>query len=648
VDATPRHRVRSLFRALGVLVAVAIGVPLVSAAVASAATPAATTFAYSGAVADYTVPAGVHYVVVDAWGAGTGNGGGHAGGTIPVTPGEVLRVRVGGANGFNGGGAGGPYGGNGGGATDVRQGGDTLADRVVIAGGSGGGGANTCCSGIFSEPVAGAGGGPHGADGGGDANACGGCPAYGGTQNAGGASPACGNSGTIGQGADGCGGGGGGGGLYGGGGNVGFADTSPSCLPNCGGYGAGGGGGSGYVTPSAYAARNEVGDNLGNGHASIRPAAVPQKPTIAVFLPGNGRVPLGWSPPANNDLPITGYTIKRYQGFVLQQTVLVGPTTLSYTFTGLTNGQTYGFTVAASNAVGTGAAPGPVSVRVGTPWFSRLPAVSPGNGSLTVSWQSPVTNGSAVTRYILTPYRSGVAQTKLLFGPSATSATLGGLTNGDSYAFTIAATNANGTGPPSSPSVAANVGGPTAPRSVSASAGGCAFQCTAVVQWVTPANDNGSDITSYVVTPYLAGVAQPVQTFSASTRSAIVWGETGKTYTYMVAAKNARGVGGQSAPTGPVTLGVPAAPGSPKATPGNASATVNWTAPNPRAAPITAYIVTPYVGGGAQAPRVYNSTATTQVVTGLTNGTTYTFKVAARNTYGTGAQSVTSNAVTPS
>ena len=142
-------------RALGLLLAVNTGVPLVMAPVAAAATPPATTFSYTGTVAQYTVPAGVHYVVVDTWGAQGGGLGGHAGGTIAVTPGEVLPVRVGGSNGFNGGGAGGTFGGNGGGASDVRQGGGSLADRVVIGGGGGGGGVNSCCTNIFSEPFGG-------------------------------------------------------------------------------------------------------------------------------------------------------------------------------------------------------------------------------------------------------------------------------------------------------------------------------------------------------------------------------------------------------------------------------------------------------------------------------------------------------------
>ena len=44
----------------------------------------------------------------------------------------------------------------------------------------------------------------------------------------------------------------------------------------------------------------------------------------------------------------------------------------------------------------------------------------------------------------------------------------------------------------------------------------------------------------------------------------------------------------------------------------------------------------------------FNTTATTQTITGLTNGTTYRLKVAAVNAVGTGPMSTISNPVTPS
>ncbi len=114
-------------------------------------------FNYTGHRQTFEVPAGVTAIKLVADGAsGGGSTGGYgsesaggAGGsvqaTIPVTPGEKLAVFVGGEGatdgGFNGGGDGGSTtgsggdGGGGGGASDVRQGGDALANRVVVAGG---------------------------------------------------------------------------------------------------------------------------------------------------------------------------------------------------------------------------------------------------------------------------------------------------------------------------------------------------------------------------------------------------------------------------------------------------------------------------------------------------------------------------------
>src|SRR3954462_15839829 len=76
-------------------------------------------------------------------------------------------------------------------------------------------------------------------------------------------------------------------------------------------------------------------------------------------------------------------------------------------------------------------------------------------------------------------------------------------------------------------------------------------------------------------------------------------------------------------PAGAAT--VPAAPAAPSASPGNGTARVTWVAPNNGGSAINQYIVTPFIGTTAQAPRTSNSTAVTQVITGLTIGTTYTF-----------------------
>src|SRR5262245_20855674 len=79
---------------------------------------------------------------------------------------------------------------------------------------------------------------------------------------------------------------------------------------------------------------------------------------------------------------------------------------------------------------------------------------------------------------------------------------------------------------------------------------------------------------------------------------------------------------------------------------GNHSATVTWLPPLASSAPITAYVVTPYINRVPQTATRFNSTATTQTVAGLTNGASYTFTVAAINAVGNeSASSDESNAV---
>ncbi|MEW1821712.1 fibronectin type III domain-containing protein, partial [Arthrobacter sp. NPDC080031] len=75
----------------------------------------------------------------------------------------------------------------------------------------------------------------------------------------------------------------------------------------------------------------------------------------------------------------------------------------------------------------------------------------------------------------------------------------------------------------------------------------------------------------------------------------------------------------------------PAAPTAVTAAAGNASATVSWTAPANGGSPISSYTLTPRAGATSLAPVTVtgNPPATSTTVTGLSNGTAYTFTVTA-------------------
>ncbi|MDQ1425338.1 MAG: hypothetical protein QOD72_2836 [Acidimicrobiaceae bacterium] len=75
-------------------------------------------------------------------------------------------------------------------------------------------------------------------------------------------------------------------------------------------------------------------------------------------------------------------------------------------------------------------------------------------------------------------------------------------------------------------------------------------------------------------------------------------------------------------------------------------AKVGWTPPaNTGGSAITGYRITPYKAGVAQPAVVFNSTATNQLITGLQDTVSYTFKVAARNAVGFGVPSAQSAAM---
>jgi len=111
----------------------------------------------------------------------------------------------------------------------------------------------------------------------------------------------------------------------------------------------------------------------------------------------------------------------------------------------------------------------------------------------------------------------------------------------------------------------------------------------------------------------------------------------------VTATNSAGSASATSAATATIAAGVPGAPTIGTATAGNAQATVSFTAPaSTGGVAITSYTVTSSPGGFTA-----SGSASPLTVTGLTNGTAYTFTVTATNSVGTGPASAASNSVTP-
>jgi Fibronectin type III domain/Repeat of unknown function (DUF346) len=215
---------------------------------------------------------------------------------------------------------------------------------------------------------------------------------------------------------------------------------------------------NGLTNGTAYtftvAAVNHVGTGPESSHSNtVVPSTIPGPPTGVSGTPGNGQVALTWTAPPLNGSAITGYRVTPYLGGAAQTAIPTGSTAASYTVAGLTNGTAYTFTVAAASGAGTG--PESSATSPVTPFtFAGAPTSATGfagNATIYLSWTAPSSNGSAISGYRVTPYLGGTAQPAKLTGSPASSYAFTGLANG-TYTFTVAAINAAGTGPDSTPS----------------------------------------------------------------------------------------------------------------------------------------------------------------------------------------------------
>lgn len=416
--------------------------------------------------------------------------------------------------------------------------------------------------------------------------------------------------------------------------------------------------GTSYVFRVAAVNANGTGTYT-SATSALVPATTPGAPTSVTASSGSGAATVSWTAPASNGgVAVSDYTIQYSSNSGSTWTTFVDTvsTSTSVSVTGLTNGTAYTFRVAAVNAVGTGSysTASSAATPATTPGAPTSVTATAGAGSASVSWTAPASNGGAsITDYVI-QYSSNSGSTWTTFSDgtsTSTSATVTGLTNGTAYIFKVAATNSSGTGSYSTNSSSVTpITTPGAPTSVTSSNG--ARQAT--ISWTAPASNGGSAITNYAVQFSTDGGSTfSTQVLTGSTTASYVYtGLTASTaYIFRVAAITAVGQGSWSSNTTSLTIqDLPGAPTSVSGVDGNGQVVVSWTAPTSNGgASISDYAIRYSSNSGVSWTTFTDgvSTSTSATVTGLTNGTSYIFQVAAVNTWGTGVYSSSSSSQSP-
>ena len=387
----------------------------------------------------------------------------------------------------------------------------------------------------------------------------------------------------------------------------------------------------------------------GVGAREVNLVGQPGAPTGLRVTGVNGTsVSIAWDAPlSDGGATISDYEIQRQvNGAWVDVDAGVISTATSLVLTGLTLGVDFPVQVRAVNTYGGGLWSTPLTVRAysapGAP--PNLALVSTGDGTATLSWGAPASNGSPVTRYevVMTP-AAGSGGAASGCSTTTTGCTVSGLTNGVTYSASVRARNEAGLG---TAATLANVLPRTVPgavRSLSSVGGDARVTLT----WDAPTSDGGAAISSWETS--LDGRTWSAVTPSVSSGgSAVVYTlvvtglVNGTPYTYRVRAVNAVGAGASVTAASVTPMVVDGAPQNVQAVPGDGAVTLNWSPGTWGGGGLVRYEarwwVTSAGSGGADAATWTSAgTATTLAVSGLTNGTGYSFEVRAVSAAGNGA-----------
>lgn len=352
-------------------------------------------------------------------------------------------------------------------------------------------------------------------------------------------------------------------------------------------------------TAYTYQIRSKNADASSAYTSAATATTAPKAPSTVKAVSTENSITISWN-------AVTG--ARYYRLKFGKEDILVNGT--SYTLKGLTANTSYSYQVCSQGPDGTGSYTASKSIKT-APQVPSAPTATVTKNSATVKWNAV----TGATGYDL-------LFNNTVYATTATSRTVNGLTPGTSYSYSVRAKNAGGASSYTAARTISTIPNPpAAPANVNASV----TPDSATVSW-----NPVSGATSYDVlfNNRAYNVTATSKTFTGLTENT--------SYSYAVRANNAGGSGAYSASkTIKTPIKPPAVPSNPAASATADSVTVSWG----RVTGATSYDL--QFNG-----TVYNTTATSRTMSGLTAGTSYNYAVRAKNGGGTSAYSAAKSVTT--
>lgn len=443
---------------------------------------------------------------------------------------------------------------------------------------------------------------------------------------------------------------------------------------------------TGLITGKTYIYRVSAINSVGTSNPSSEAVATPTNtsappknispspPTSLTATVYSGtQINLSWNPPPNNGgPPVTGYKIQYSldSGNFANLVSNSGTAVTGYSHTGLSTGHTYTYKVFAINSIGTSnssntASAVPTQVLSAPYAPTGLTTNSASSTSIVLSWTVPQNNGGLqITGYKIEAKIGSGAYTVLVAntGSSSTSYLNKGLITGSTYTYRVSAINSIGTSVPSY-EASAKPSKTYIPTGVTAIA---VSPTQIVLSWIPPSETYGQLISGYRIDQKLSTNVfnTIVDNTGQATSHSITNLSTGKTYTFIVIALFTGGVESnpsQEASATPTSTSVPptttplptstppttstpqssALPNTPtglnvtKVSP--SSVQLSWTTPsNNGKSSVTGYTIEYKVGSGTWSVLTANADISTSYVHTRLLAGTFTYRVSAINSAGTG------------